>query len=71
LILAALVQNLISKKWSWRPFWIEQPVLLIRFTPAYGSYLDNRVKVISNRICMRCMLSEYYILCINYMYVRT
>jgi len=45
LILAALVPNLISKKWCWWPFWIEQPVLLIRLTPAYGSHLDSRVKV--------------------------
>ena len=49
LILAALVQNLISKKWCWRPFWIKQPVLLIRLTPTYGSHFDNRVKVIFNR----------------------
>ena len=49
LILAALVQNLISKKWCWRPFWIKQPVLLIRLTPTYGSHFDNSVKVIFNR----------------------
>ena len=34
LILAALVDNLISKTWHWRPFWIKQPMLLIRLTQA-------------------------------------
>jgi len=33
-LILALVEHLISKKWCWRPFWIKQPMLLIRLTQA-------------------------------------
>ena len=49
LILDTLVQNFISKNAVGGHFGLSNLVLLIRLTPAYGSHLDNRVKVISNR----------------------